>query len=632
MLKNLRKYSSSRGVKILYALLAISFIGWGVGVTRQQHLEVVAQVHGERITRRQLDDQTAMLQRRFQEMLRGAALPQGLQLRGQALDQLIDDALLRHEADRLGFDVTEQDVLNAISTMPELQKDGRFNRDLLERVLQIQRDRGEFEAQVRQDLMNRRLRGLVVDGVSVSDAEVEERYRQEREQLNLAYVRVPAAGLTKAVTLSDEELAKWVADNPDRYRTPPRVRVRYAAYQPKDFAALATPSDEAVKTYYDAHRDDRFTAPEEIRARHILIKVPPDADEQQRAEARKKAEDALAKVQKGGDFAKLAQQISEDAGSASKGGDLGLFSRGKMVPAFDAAAFALEPGAVSDVVESPFGFHIIKVEDKLPGGQKPLEAVRQEIVQTLSEEQGLELARKQAESDRREVVRGKRLADVAGSRLKDTPPFAATDEVPGVGRLKAFTDAAFALGPDQPSDLIEGDDVIYLLEPIERLDPHVPPVAELGDRPVEDAKRARAEALAKERGEKLLTRAKEIGLDKAAAEQQLPIETTGPFERRAGVVPKLAGAPELRTDALALTAAQPLAPKLYGVGGDAVVVGLKERVPPDPAGLADAKDTIKATLLQQKQQEAIQAFMNHLKERAQQDGALAVHADAVAEG
>jgi peptidyl-prolyl cis-trans isomerase D len=632
VLKNLRKYSSSRGVKILYALLAISFIGWGVGVTRQQHLEVVAQVHGERITRRQLDDQTAMLQRRFQEMLRGAALPQGLQLRGQALDQLIDDALLRHEADRLGFDVTEQDVLNAISTMPELQKDGRFNRDLLERVLQIQRDRGEFEAQVRQDLMNRRLRGLVVDGVSVSDAEVEERYRQEREQLNLAYVRVPAAGLTKAVTLSDEELAKWVADNPDRYRTPPRVRVRYAAYQPKDFAALATPSDEAVKTYYDAHRDDRFTAPEEIRARHILIKVPPDADEQQRAEARKKAEDALAKVQKGGDFAKLAQQISEDAGSASKGGDLGLFSRGKMVPAFDAAAFALEPGAVSDVVESPFGFHIIKVEDKLPGGQKPLEAVRQEIVQTLSEEQGLELARKQAESDRREVVRGKRLADVAGSRLKDTPPFAATDEVPGVGRLKAFTDAAFALGPDQPSDLIEGDDVIYLLEPIERLDPHVPPVAELGDRPVEDAKRARAEALAKERGEKLLARAKEIGLDKAAAEQQLPIETTGPFERRAGVVPKLAGAPELRTDALALTAAQPLAPKLYGVGGDAVVVGLKERVPSDPAGLADAKDTIKATLLQQKQQEAIQAFMNHLKERAQQDGALAVHADAVAEG
>ena len=144
MLKNLRKYSSSRGVKILYALLAISFIGWGVGATRQQQLDVVARVHGERITRRQLDEETQQLQRRFQEMLRGATLPAGLHLRGQALDQLIDDALLRHEAQRLGLDVGDDEVMTTITNMPELQENGRFNRELLERVLEINRDRGEF--------------------------------------------------------------------------------------------------------------------------------------------------------------------------------------------------------------------------------------------------------------------------------------------------------------------------------------------------------------------------------------------------------------------------------------------------------------------------------------------------------
>src|SRR5262249_5417161 len=180
VLKIRRKCSSSRGVKILYALLAISFIGWGVGVTRQQHLDVVATVHGERITRRQLDDQTQQLQRRFQEMLRGAALPAGLHLRGQALDQLIDDALLRNEAQRLGLEVGDDEVLATITSMPELQENGRFNRELLERVLQLQRDRGEFEAQVRQDLVNRRVRGLVVDGVSVSDAEIQNRYDRDR--------------------------------------------------------------------------------------------------------------------------------------------------------------------------------------------------------------------------------------------------------------------------------------------------------------------------------------------------------------------------------------------------------------------------------------------------------------------
>jgi peptidyl-prolyl cis-trans isomerase D len=630
VLKNLRKYSSSRGVKVLYALLALSFIGWGVGVSRQQHLEVVAKVYKERITRRQLDDQTQLLQRRFQDLLRGAALPQGLELRGQALDQLIDDALLRHEADRLGLQVSDQDVVNAITAMPELQKGGRFDRELLERVLEMQRDRGEFEAQVRQDLVNRRLQGLVTDGVVVTDAEIADRYRQEREQIDLAFVRVPAADLAKTVTLSDEDVAKWVADHPDRYRTPERVRVRYVAYLPKDFAELAAPSDDAIKAYYDEHRDDRFTAQEEVRVRHILFKLPPGADEKTRAEVRKKAEDALARAKKGEDFGKLAEKLSDDTGSAKAGGDLGRFTRGKMVPEFEAAAFALAPGQISDVVETPFGFHIIKGEEKQTGGPRPLDMVRPEIVQTLTEERGLELARQQAEADRRQLVQGKTLADVAGSRMKETAPFAAGDEVPGVGRVKAFNDAAFALQTNEPSDLIETDDAIYLLEPVERLEPQVPPVAELGSRPAEDAKRARAESLAKERAEDLLSRAREVGLQKAAAERNLTVEDTGPFERRAGAPPKLGTVAELRTDAFALTPEKPLGPRVYDANGDAIVVSLRERIPADPAKLDDAtKDTLRTALLQEKQQQVLQAFMNDLKRRAQDARSLTVQADAI---
>src|SRR5262249_57184440 len=112
---------------------------------------------------------------------------------------------------------------------------------------------------------------------------------------------------------------------------------------------------------------------------------------------------------------------------------------------------------------------------------------------TLTAEKGMELARKQAESDRRDVVRGKGLTEVAGSRLKESPPFAATEEIPGVGRVKAFSDAAFALAPNQPSDLIEADDAVYLLEPIERIDPQVPSLTDLGQRPVDDAKHARGD-------------------------------------------------------------------------------------------------------------------------------------------
>jgi peptidyl-prolyl cis-trans isomerase D len=629
VLNSLRKYSSSPGVKALYALLALSFLIWGVGAVNMARVDVVAQVHGDRITRQQLDSETSMLQRRFEEMLKGANLPRALDLRGRALDQLIDNALLRHEADRLGLDVTEEELVSTITSMPELQENGRFNRDLLERVLQMQRDRGEFENQVRQDLINQRIRSLVVDGVQVSDAEIEDRYESDREQIDLIVAKIPAASQMAAVTLTDDELRKWLADHADRYRTPERVRVKYVTYAPKDFAALAAPSDDQVKSYYDQHKDDRFTEQEQVHTSHILIPVAPDADDAAKAAARKKAEDILAKVKAGGDFAALAKENSGDPGSATKGGDLGFFPRGRMVGPFEEAAFSLAPGTVSEIVESPFGFHIIKVEEKNPGGPQPIEKVRDQIVSTLTDERGLELAHRQADTDRRAVVQGKSLAEAVGSRpVQETPAFAATDDVPGVGRVKAFSDAAFGLDLNQPSDIIEGDDVLYMLTPIERIEPSVPPLDEVRARVETDAKRSSAEKLAQEKADALRTKAKDVGLAKAAEEAGITTDDTGAFERRSGSVPKLGMAPDLRSDAFALTKDAPLGPRTYNVNGDAVVIALKERTPADPAKLGDAKAEIKETLLNQKQQDALVAFMNQLKERALKDGALEVKADA----
>lgn len=630
MLESIRKYSSSVGVKILYGLLALSFALFFVAPGDDPRVNVVAEVQGETITRQQLDNQTALLERRFSEMLRGAALPRGFDLRGQALESLVDDALLAHEAHRLGIVPTEDDVLAAIQEMPELQENGRFNRELLQRVLELNRDRGEFEAQVRQDIMNRRVRGLVTDGVQVTDSDVEARYALEREQVDLRYVKVDAAALAEGVEPGEEELAKYLADHPDKYRTPSRVRARYVAYRPADFAEKAAPSDADVTAYYERVKDDRFAQPDEVRARHVLVAVKPDADDAAKAAARKKAEDILAKAKGGADFALLAKESSDDPGSKDAGGDLGFFPRGRMVPEFDAVAFTLEPGQVSEIVESPFGLHVIKVEEKRQAGTKPLEEVREQIVRTLTDERALELAREQALADRREVVLGKKLAEAAGDRkVEETPPFAADATVPGIGRVEAFNEAAFALAPGQPSDIIEEDDVVYLLEPIERLEPAVPPLDEVRDAVRADVRKATGERRAREKAEQILARAREVGLDEAAKEANLPVQETGAFERRSGVVPQLAGAGELRNDAFALTAEAPLAPKVYPVGSDAVVVALKQRTPADMQGFAEAKDGLRQQLLQERQAEAVTAFITYLKERAQAEGALAVNADAV---
>lgn len=633
MLRFLRKYSRSTGVKILYGVLAALFVVWGVGAIGGEQVDVVARVHGERISRRELDRATVALERRYAEMRLPAELLRSVDLHQQALDQLIDQALMRHAAAELGIGVSDAEVVDFITRMPELQEGGRFARERLEAFLESQRDRGEFEAQIRTGLLAERLQALVVDGVAVSDAEVEERYRFDRTQVSLAFARVAAAELAKAVTLSDEELQKYLDEHAQRYTVPTQVRARYVAFRPAAFAGEVTPTDGEIAEYYELHKEERFTRQEEVRASHVLVRVDPTADEATKTAARKKAEGILAEVKGGADFAALARKNSDDPGSAAKGGDLGFFPRGRMTPAFEAAAFALQPGQVSDIVETPFGFHIIEVGERREAGAEPLEAVRDAVVEALRQERSLELARKAAEAVRGAVVRGTSFAEaVGGHALAETPPFAAGAPIPEVGRVEDFSEAAFALADGEVSDLVETEDAIYLLTPFGREESHVPPLAEAREGVLADAQRERGQAAAKERAEKLLARAREIGLGEAAPEAGLAVEETGLFDRRAASIPKLGAVPDLRTDALALTSEAPLAPKVYVTAGDAVVAALKERTPPDMSELADAKADLSERLLREKQQAALAAYRDYLKQRAARAGALEVRADTGARG
>ena len=631
MLKQIREFHSSTATKILYGLIAASFVIWGVGSVGDDTITTVAEVRGTRITRTDLERETAMLQRQYEQLLRGMPMPPNL--RAQALDNLVEAALLTHEVDQLGLDVSDDEVVAAITKIPQLQENGRFSRDLLARVLESQRDRGEFEESIRRDLREQRVRTLIGDGVQVTDADVEERYKLDHEQVSLAVARISAADLAANASVTDADLEAELAAHPERYRTPVTVRARYVAYGRAEFETLAAPKEEQVRALYQDRLEDRFTDVEEVRARHILVRVPPSGDEATKTKARTDADALLKRVRGGEDFATVAKEKSEDTGTAPKGGDLGFFGRGRMVPAFDAAAFALEPGAVSDLVESPFGLHIIKVEEKKAAGPRPYEAVREQIVKELTAERALELAGLQAEADQRAVVSGKSLEAAVGARtVQETPPFSAGADVPGVGRVKEFVDAALNLEEGQVSDLIHTDDAIYMLTPFERKEPAVPPLDQIRERVTTDAKRAAGERKAQEQAEKLLVRARELGLEKAGAETGVTLDETGPFDRRTGTIPKLGANNELRTDAFALTTASPLGPRVYTVAGDAVVVALKIRTPADMKDFATAKDGLRDGILAQRRQVAVTTFMNHLKERAARDGALQVNGDALERG
>ena len=153
----------------------------------------------------------------------------------------------------------------------------------------------------------------------------------------------------------------------------------------KEIQAKVKVTEEEVKEYYEKNKD-KFKEPEQVRARHILIKVDPNADEKKWKEAEEKAKEIKKRIEKGEDFAKLAKEFSDDPGTKNRGGELGFFTKGRMVPEFEAAAFALKPGEVSDPVKTVYGYHIIQTLEKKSAKQKEFNQVKEQIRQMLKRE------------------------------------------------------------------------------------------------------------------------------------------------------------------------------------------------------------------------------------------------------
>ncbi len=187
--------------------------------------------------------------------------------------------------------------------------------------------------------------------------------------------------LVSIMVVSDVAKKKGLEKEPTIRKQIEIMKNEYLArtYIQKEILGKIKLTDKDYEAYYNTHKKE-FENPEMVRARHILIAVKPNATEEEKKAALKKAEDILEKAKKGEDFAKLASEYSDDPGSKAKGGDLGFFTAGSMVGKFEQAAFTLKPGEISPVVETEFGYHIIKVEERKAAEQQPYDAVKEQVI------------------------------------------------------------------------------------------------------------------------------------------------------------------------------------------------------------------------------------------------------------
>jgi len=387
MLQTIRERAQGWFAWVIVILISIPFALWGIqsylGVGAEP---VVATVNGSEITERQLDDNY----RRFRAQLRGrlgaAYRPELFDektMRAQVLEQMVRDNLLMQASRDLGLRASDQELRGAILTNPAFQSNGSFDNATYERMLQLQgMSPVVYEESLRQRIVDTQLSRAIVATEILSDNELEEAVRLDRQQRLLSYVRVPKSGFLSDQPVSDAEVSAYYDSNSSQFQSPERIRVQYLVLDAESIATGETPGEEKLHELYEAEKD-RFTQPERRRVRHILLALDPTADKAAGDAAKASILKTRERIEAGEDFATLAKELSQDPGSAGRGGDLGFIEKGLMDPAFDQAAFSLSKGGVSEAVRSQFGYHLIEVTEIEPAVTKPFEEVKDDLVAEL---------------------------------------------------------------------------------------------------------------------------------------------------------------------------------------------------------------------------------------------------------
>ena len=465
MLERIREGSQGPWAMAIIALIVLSFVFAGVSsYVSSSGSSAAAEVNGEPISQQDVERayqaQRARLEAQFGEGISALFSDENYlrDFRMNVLDRLIADTLIEQKAKELGMRVSDKQIRDAITAMPEFQTEGSFDN---ERYLMLLRQNGfqpsDFRDYMRQQMTREQLSRAVQASDFSLPEEVSLAHRLQGQTRNADYLIVDSAPFAASVELSDEEVQAFYDENISRFDTQEKVNLAYVTLAVEDLKADVSVSEEEIEQEYQDNIA-LYKTTEERRVSHILIEFGDD-----KGAAKEKAESLLAEVDQGADFADLAEANSADTFSAENGGDLDFITAGMMDPSFDEAAFAISNvGETSEVIETEFGYHIIKLTDMKPVETTPLAEVRDEIeAQLLTDKATDEFFALQSEMANLAFEVPDTLEDVAGAvngKIKETGLVTAS-AVPAALNVPAVTSKMF-----DPDFIAEGlnSDVIEL--------------------------------------------------------------------------------------------------------------------------------------------------------------------------
>jgi len=606
MLKWLRKYSRSWFIAMIIGAIAIVFVLWGVGGLKSPQLQEVASVNGAPILMTAFVKQYQDLIRQYQEFSKGELTEESIKamrLKEQALNRLIEEALLMQAAARLGIRVTTAELQEQVRSYPFFQEGGQFNERRYQQLLARSRlSPADFEAQERHRLLMQKIIQAITSFAKVSDGDLREFFRMARETVEVRFVVVPSERFLAAARPSEAEIDKYYQEHREQFRTPEKARVRYLLFGAGDFQEKARPTPGEVADYVKDHGEE-FTRPQVIRVRQLLLKAPAKAAPTARRRLENQAQALLRQARMSPDFAPLAQKYSQDEGSRDKGGDLGEVKRGQHPPEWDKVAFSLKKGEVGLAATSQ-GFHLIKLEEVKELDRLPEAEARTLASQRLLADKSRHLAQEAAQKARGEL-HNTPMAEVAkkfGVPVKETPLLTMAEPVPGLGAQPNFNQAALALKPQEISKVMDLPPGFAILQGLEHQDAQIPPLEKCKDQVRLAVSRHQARIQAAQEAAKLLERLqKGEPLAKVAAQAGLPLQDSGPFTRFQGFLGQPQAEP-LTSAAFKLSSKDPYPPHPLVFQEKYYLLAFKARRTPTPEDFQKEREKLQTEFLENKRQ------------------------------
>jgi len=578
---------------------------------------VVASVEGRDITaaqfRRVYNQQMQAYRQSYGANVDDRLLKQ-LGIDQRIVQQMIQEEASLAEAKRLGIKASDAEVRERILSLPAFQENGQFIGDQRYRaLLKMQTPPmrpDEFEDQVRRSIVSEKLQAALTQWITVAEPDVEKEFKRRNERVKVQVVNLPADKFREGLVASDAEIGKYFDDHKEQFRISEKRKVRYLTVDQEALRLKATVTGQQIERYYNENVQ-QYQQPEQVRASHILLKTEGKDD----AAVKKQAEALLAQLKAGADFAELAKKNSEDTGSAVKGGDLDFFGRGQMVKEFDEKAFSMQPGQMSDLVKTQFGYHIIKVTDKRAAATKTLPEVRTQIEDQLKYEQAGTAAQKLADKIAGELKKPSDFESVAranGARSGESGLFQQDEPIAGVGMAPAVNQQAFEMKEGDVSDPIRTPQGWAFITVTGKQDPYVPKVDEVKAKVRDEVLKQKAIEAARQKAASLAPSLKGGDFEKAVKAAGLEAKTTDMIAR-GNPIGDAGNSPAIENAAFTLPAGSVSDAIVTDTG--AAIVKVLERKDVGPDEFVKQKDTLRADLLNERRNKFFAAYMSKARQR-----------------